>query len=90
MLSGVSDIPGNFPIIVGIKDIKTLPLEGSTMYTFEDRVDTPIPIENMTHIQVPWKYVSQVQERLSIPVLPIELCEYVMYHAGNHFQPKTK
>ena len=90
MINGVSDIPENFPIIVGVKNMKTLPLQGSIIQTFEDRVNEPISIKNMTHVQVPWKYVAQIQERLPIPVLPMELCEYVMYHAGNHFHPKTK
>lgn len=75
---GVSDIPGNYPVLIGIK-------EGSfeesniaqVLRTHESRSETPILISNFTHIEVPEVQAEDLkgllrQKDLDLPVIPLE------------------
>jgi hypothetical protein len=77
-----SDIPGNYPILIGIKgrvDTETLP--GAIAKT-EVRFTHLVSMDDFTHLEVPKEKVSETeallaQAKLTTPVFPIELGEYV-------------
>jgi hypothetical protein len=74
----VSDIPGNYPILIGVvvpsKDlIDTIPLT----HKVEQRSLKQIALSQCTHIEVPFKNLKEIQKLLkekgvSIPVIPLE------------------
>jgi hypothetical protein len=77
-----SDIPGNYPIIFGIKDGAFKPIKISRPFALhEDRSSEPVALSHdITHLEVPGKYVDEVRQLLlrcgyNTSVLPIEDCE---------------
>jgi hypothetical protein len=77
-----SDIPGNYPIIFGLKDIKDTVQLSRVFQDYEVRVRQTISLSNVTHIEVPQSKVKEVERLLTrhscrIPVEPIELGEYI-------------
>ena len=75
---GVSDIPGNYPVLIGIKyeAFKEANI-AKVLRTHESRSETPIPISSFTHIEVPRQKVSDLvnildQKDIKLPVIPIE------------------
>lgn len=76
-----SDIPGNHAILFGIKQSAiqgegVLPL----IKNFEVRVGRPIPLTDMTHIEVPMENVEDTKKLLEtkgvrLPVIPLEFGE---------------
>lgn len=77
-----SDIPGNYPILVGIKgQVDTATLPGAIART-EVRFTHLVSMDDFTHLEVPEEKVSEIKAllaraKLSISVFPIELGEYV-------------
>jgi hypothetical protein len=76
---GVSDIPGNYPILIGIRTgaFQPRPIAGA-LDKHEVRSPTPITTDDFTNIQVPTDKVGEVSaylqshEKGAIPVFPIE------------------
>ena len=84
---GISDIQGNYPMLIGIRQGSFQPTEIARLIDkHEMRSPTPISIENLTHIEVPEDKVSEVigilqTHGISIPVYPIEWgTEYTKTH----------
>lgn len=81
ILEARSNIPGNFPLLFGIKNRVVTPVPiGSALSRYETRTTDPIPLSGLTHIEVPLAHVTDVQERLRskgivLPILPLELGE---------------
>lgn len=77
-LGGVSDIPGNYPMIIGIKEGAFPEVEiADTLSGVESRSHQPILVDAFTHIEVPFEYVEEVYGELQvydlkIPVFPIK------------------
>lgn len=77
----VSDIEGNYPILIGIvacaKDlIETTPIARKV----ERRSLKPVTLQQFTHIEVPLQRIAETEEVLkqkciSIPVIPLEFCD---------------
>ncbi len=79
MQGGVSDIPGNYPILIGIREGAFQEANiAKVLRTHESRSETPIPISNFTHIEVPAQNVEEVRDLLKqagkekVPVIAIE------------------
>ncbi len=77
-----SDIPGNYPILIGVKDGTFTPSQTANYISkYETRANTPIPFSNFTHIEVPQDNVQETQNFLNqrgvenIPVVAMELGE---------------
>lgn len=83
---GQSDIAGNYPILIGIKNggFKPRPI-ARLLEKHEVRSSTPIHMEDFTHIEVPNNKVAVVRAALqvggkSVPVYSIESCiEYARH-----------
>jgi hypothetical protein len=78
-----SDIAGNYPILIGIKEGSFHEVQISkTLSRFESRSEHLVPIEAFSHLEVPLNKVAETRARLaaggysSIFVLSIELGEY--------------
>ncbi len=78
-----SDIAGNYPILIGIKEGSFNEVQISkTLSRFESRSEHLVPIEAFSHLEVPLNKVAETRARLasggysSIFVLSIELGEY--------------
>lgn len=75
-----SDISGNYPILIGISDLKTtLPLP-PYLSNNEVRVPKPIALTEVTHFEVPEEKLQEVETmikdaRLDIQVIAIEAVE---------------
>jgi len=75
---GVSDIKNNYPVLIGIKNGAFKEANMAKVYSsHESRSETPIPISNFTHIEVPEENVSEVKKLLSkynvdLRIIPIE------------------
>jgi hypothetical protein len=85
-----SDIPGNYPIIIGIRrGDYTLLKTAAYVARYESRIGSNIPIGAFTHIEVPGAQVAAVRKLLAkhgyagVPVFAFEQCEQL--HAGKHF-----
>lgn len=80
-----SDIPGNYSILIGIRNITTKSLPVSEFIALhEKQYGESIPLENL-HLEVPQRYLEKTQNYLSIrginiPVIARELGE--RYSAG--------
>lgn len=78
-----SDIAGNYPILIGLKEMafEEGPIS-KTLARHESRSTTNITIDSFTHIEVPLNKVDEVRQILeqnnqtNLPVIPIELGEY--------------
>ena len=84
METGKSDIPGNFPVIIGMRSegVLLLPIKYEAVKSYEYRTDRVIDPANFTHLQVPINKVEEVRKRvkelgLQIPVVPIEFVEII-------------
>jgi hypothetical protein len=75
---GISDIEGNYPMIIGIRQGSFQPTEIARLIDkHEMRSRTPIFMENLTHIEVPEEKVNEVigvlqTHGINIPIYPIE------------------
>lgn len=77
-----SDIPDNYPILIGIKraDYKLLKT-ADYVARYESRIGSPIPVSAFTHLEVPASRVAEVASLLKkhgygdVPVFPFEKCE---------------
>lgn len=77
-----SDIPGNYPVLLGIKQYPQIAVVPSSLQKVETRLLQPVQISDLSHIEVPEDKVSEVKALVikhgfSTPVFPIELGEYV-------------
>lgn len=77
--SGVSDIAGNYPLLVGIREGAFQEANiAKVLRTHESRSETSIPISSFTHIEVPAQNIEEVQDLLEqagreqIPVIALE------------------
>jgi hypothetical protein len=75
-----TDIPENYPILIGIR--KSVPVIhfNRGMERLEARTDQPIRLEDITHIEVPFSKVEQTNHFLkeknsSLLVIPLEFGE---------------
>lgn len=75
---GLSDISGNYPILIGLRQGSFQPTEIARLIDqHEMRARTPIMLKDFTHIEVPEVRVNEVteflrQHNISIPVYAIE------------------
>lgn len=61
-----SDIPGNYPILIGVREDAFTPAKTAKYIAmYEVRVDTPISIGGFTHIEVPHAHVQETQDYLT-------------------------
>lgn len=73
-----SDIDGNYPILFGIDgEIETVKTTSAIQETREVRVNKPVTLDHLTHIEVPAERAGEINEllsshKLSLPVIPIE------------------
>jgi len=77
-----SDIPDNYPILIGIKDQVDTAMLPEAIAKTEVRFTRLVSVKDFTHLEVPEEKVPEieallVQAKLTIPVFPIELGEYV-------------
>lgn len=77
-----SDIPGNYPILLGIKNQNTTVTIPDSIADVEVRVTHVVPLADITHLEVPEEKVPETekilaQANVTLPVFPIELGEYV-------------
>ncbi len=88
-LWGGTDIPGNYPVLIGIRKGAIQPTRGSRFIDLhEDRSERPIGISEFTHIEVPAEYVPETLRVLEeagqkLLVIPLEegigmLAEYAL------------
>ncbi|NCN58304.1 hypothetical protein GW940_00110 [Candidatus Microgenomates bacterium] len=77
-LGGLSDIQGNYPLIIGIRENAFPEADiAGVLRKHESRSKIPIPLDLLTHVEVPFDYVDEVQNAVMdygshIPVIPIE------------------
>lgn len=83
---GGSDIEGNYPILIGIKDGSYDSVPVNKLYALhEKRSTSPIRIRDFTHIEVPETYIEATKEAMernrdilerngaaSLPIIPME------------------
>ncbi|HSX06756.1 MAG TPA: hypothetical protein VLG92_03485 [Candidatus Saccharimonadia bacterium] len=80
-LDSGSDIPGNYPILIGFKSNAFEEVDTSkAIGRCESRSQLPIPLTNVTHIEVPLQYAEETARILSstemdIPIIPLEYGE---------------
>lgn len=73
-----SDIPKNYPILIGVKKGAITRLPGSTIFKLHEvRSSSSIKLDGITHIEVPRNHVEETETilkeaSLAIPVIPIE------------------
>lgn len=77
-----SDIPGNYPILIGVKDGAFTPTQTAEFISlYETRSTTLIPFNSITHVEVPQANIQETQNRLNqggvrdVPVIAMELGE---------------
>lgn len=73
-----SDIPGNYPILFGIQKDTLTPAEiASYLRKHELRTRHPIPTDQFTHVEVPYKNIDETKAIVGadLPVIPIEFAE---------------
>jgi hypothetical protein len=85
-----SDIPGNFPILIGLRQANYTVLKTAAYVArYEIRVGSPIPIAAFTHLEVPQAHITEVKTLLrkyghtDLPVFAFEECE--AYYAHKRF-----
>lgn len=77
-LGGLSDIPGNYPLLIGIRENAFEEAHiADVLRTHESRSKTPIPYHLFTHLEAPLNYRTEVKEKLAecsidLPIIPIE------------------
>lgn len=84
-----SDIPGNYPIVFGIRSCNgqvRMPYAGKHI---EVRVAEPIELRDLTHIEVPEQKIEEVRKiflsaGVQLPVFSIELGEFVASLKDHH------
>lgn len=85
-LFGASDIPNNYPILIGLGSGAVLPTRGSRFIDLhEQRSAHSIPLASFTHLEVPKKNIEETQNMLksqgiSIPVVSIEEGDAYCWH----------
>ncbi len=77
-----SDISGNYPILIGVKNIDSQIKLDKPMSQYEVRASKLINIANISHVEVPYDKQDEVRKLLhkhdvKLPVTSIELGEYV-------------
>lgn len=77
-----SDIPGNYPILFGIKHFQRIATPPKGIREVEVRLIDPVHLSDLSHIEVPEGKVQEVEALLkqngsSVPVFPIEIGEYI-------------
>lgn len=77
-----SDISGNYPILIGVKNIYSQIKLDKPMCQYEVRASKLINIANISHVEVPYDKQDEVRKLLrkhdvKLPVTSIELGEYV-------------
>ncbi|QCT42393.1 hypothetical protein [Candidatus Nanosynbacter featherlites] len=77
-----SDIPGNYPILIGVKELASQVELEKPMRYYEVRADRLIAITNISHIEVPYDKQEEVHavllaHNIALPVTSIELGECV-------------
>lgn len=88
-----SDIPGNYPILIGVKKNIKLMHFNPGMERLEAKTNTPIHFENMTHIEVPLARIEDTRtllkkKNVQLPVIPLEYGE--LYCAGKSLSTLTR
>ena len=76
-----SDIPGNYPILFGVRRIGRIATPPKGIREVEVRLIDPVHLSDLSHVEVPESRVKEVEDLLteygfSVPVFPIELGEY--------------
>lgn len=77
-----SDIPGNYPIIFGIKESVTTAELPKSMKKWEVRITSPVKFSDVSHIEVPEAKIKETERLLrandlTIPVFSIEVAEFL-------------
>ena len=77
-----SDILGNYPILIGVKELASKVKLEKPMRYYEVRADRRIAITNISHIEVPYDKQEEVRavflaHKIALPVTSIELGECV-------------
>ena len=76
-----STIPGNYPILFGIKEGAIEPAEILKFLSkHETRSLDPVPLAELTHVEVPQEHVDETraileEHRVELPVIPMEIGE---------------
>jgi hypothetical protein len=76
-----SDIPGNHPILFGIKKSATRQGKGVPVFSkIEVRIQDSLPLSQVSHIEVPLEHVAATAQLLeengvTLPVIPLEFGE---------------
>ncbi len=77
-----SDIPGNYPILIGIKEGSFTPVKSASYIDkFETRAGSPIAFAGFTHLEVPQSHLQEIQSFLdqrgvkNVPIIAMELGE---------------
>ena len=93
-----SDIPGNYPVLLGINDSVSTTSASDYISAYETRVDKPIPIDSITHIEVPLSQMGRTidflkKKGVTLPIIPMEYGEIFssqftprQHVAGNPFK----
>lgn len=81
-----STIPGNYPILIGVKEGVIQPAEVlKFLAKHETRSLDPIPLSALTHIEVPLDHLEETEavlrdHQVDLPVLPMEVGEEYVSH----------
>jgi hypothetical protein len=76
-----SQISGNYSILWGVKSGSFEPVKTAKFVEkTEKRANTPIALDDVTHVEVPFAYISETQEvfdrhGITLPIIPRELGE---------------
>lgn len=77
-LWGGTDLPNNYPILIGIRKGAVHPIRGSHFIDLhEDRSEQPINIADFTHVEVPTEYVEETKHLFEeagyeLPIVPLK------------------
>lgn len=87
LTDGRSEIEGDYPVIVGIKNVEVINLSQKGFNETECRATKPIIPDDFCHLQVPRKNLKEVESLLKeleidLPVLAIEWAELYNYERG--------
>lgn len=77
-----SDIPGNYPILLGVKNQAASAIIPDAMALAEVRLTHLVKLSDITHLEIPENNLADTESilklsGLSTPVFPIELGEYI-------------
>ena len=72
-----SDIPGNYPVLLGINDSVSTTSASDYISAYETRVDKTIPIDCITHIEVPLSQMGRTidflkKKGVTLPIISME------------------